>query len=203
MRLRMSLLAVVLLGLVPLAEAEVITFDFAGQLGYLEDPGGYAGGATTFSGWFSYDTEAEDAEPDPQTGMYAGFDYSIWFGDLEVSPATVDVLVVNDEQAGYMWLDRMAVTGGGRTPTDIAVNALTVGLVDGSATVFDSDALPTSLALEDFGTAVGLNVNLEFPDGSPLYANGTLTTLTPEPTSALLWVLGGLLVLRPRPCSWT
>lgn len=163
------------------AAGEVIQFEFAGDLTSLNDPGGHAGGATTFSGAFVFDTTAEDTDPSPTIGQYAGVEFNLDIGGIGIVPPTVNVTVGNNEMAGWSQIDRLVVTGTGRTPSNIDVANLAIALVDNSAGVFSSDALPTSLDLADFWAGHDLYLTATLADGSALSANGTITTLVPEP----------------------
>ncbi len=194
----LSCLVVGLLATTPI-NADVITFDFTGDLDYLEDPADHTGGATTFSGSFAYDTDAPDGDPNPEVGLYDGTEFIVRIGDVTVDAPVITINVANDEFTGFNRWDRLTVVGQGRTASDISISSMGIALIDGTMAALASDDLPRTLSLDSFWDARAFNIGLTFPDETSVYANGTLTTLTPEPAAFALLLMGSLFVSRrPR-----
>jgi hypothetical protein len=191
------------------ASAATITVSFTGTVNFVFDQ---LDSAFTLgdpvSGTFQYDSDTADTVPaDPVLGIYPGatnfeFDFGgyVATGNAPGSGVQVD----NDRMATGLFDRFIGSKTCNGTCTGADVGAFTLQnltfLLSGPATIFSSDALPTSLDLTDFSQR---SASLEFSDG----ATGpqvtalieSLTVTVPEPGALALLVLGaGLVAVRRR-----
>jgi len=188
-------IAVAALLVVGSAPAEVLTFQAQGALEYVYDPGDqldFDVGAT-WTLTYVFDTETEDTNGDPDLGSYPAMD-----GVLEVDGATLPtssptIQVTNDLPADIRDIYRVWLALPG-FPDELA----TMNLTDEDGTIFSDDSLPLAPPdLAEFESTALLIVKYG-PPGEDYLAQGVVQTLTPEPASAALLMLGGLWVLRRR-----
>ena len=206
------------------AQAAAVTYSFGGTLYHVLDlPSLSVGDA--YSGSFSYDTMAADANPDPGTGFYPNnFSITATVNGYSFSSST-SVLDCPDcggitvsDQTGAGFVDSLSVMtspldGSGFAPViGPQLNGFapfTLGLyLDGPSTIYNSDGLPPTLMLSPF---TGYQMfRFRFSNdggGGNAVADGTITYLTlvttaPVPeasTSAMLALgLGALAFVRRR-----
>jgi len=172
------------------ATAAVVTWTAAGPVTALADPTNLSGGATQWSLQVTVDTLAPDLEPgDPALGTY-GVSATLQTGTLTV-PFGAELKVYDDV------LDGIAIESSG-VPSGWDSFSCAVTLQDSTATVFAGDAVPEPPpGVNAFDqTSFGL---IGQTTGTPaIQAAGEVTTLTPEPASLALLVLGGVAVVRRR-----
>ncbi len=127
-----------------------VTYHYAGQV----DSDDADRGWISFTGSLTFDSTSLDAIADPSTAAYAAsgspFGMSVEFDDgtSDSLSASINLLVSND-LGGWDWLGALAQNAA-------ATKSLSLTLIDFSATVFASDALPLppgGLTLADFGSA--------------------------------------------------
>jgi hypothetical protein len=179
MRLLLPFLSSFLLLLVPVeSPAVLIQFEFSGVMT----------GGDPFTGRLTYDLAPTVVAPgfvwEPPYDPAIGIDITV--GDQLFSSDDADIFLIEVEQGPASDFFFTASIPGA---------PLSLYLADSSRTAFDSEDLPTSLALEDFDQAYIGQVLLGPGDVSFL-TMGTVQSLVqiPEPASGAL-VLAGLLVL--------
>ena len=149
MTLRLRLLAAcAAITLCTSAFAAPVTYSYSGQV----DSDDAERGWLSFSGSFTFSSTASDVIADPSTAAYAmasaPYGMSVVFNDgsTEVLSDSFNVLVSND-LGGWDWFGTLAQNAA-------ATTSLGFTLLDFSATVFASDALPLptgGLTLANFG----------------------------------------------------
>ena len=185
------------------ARAELITWEFAGEIDFVSDPNDRLGGAITvgmpFSGLFAFESTTPDLNPDDTSfGWYLNAVVSVsgQIGGQAFGRDPVDdggFMAVSD---GVDRLDRLVVLGP-RMRADFwsSVPTFSLDLVDLTATVFSNDTLPAvppDLALFDSATFELSSVS------DPTKLRGPLTVLVPEPATFGLFALAtALLCVRP------
>ena len=153
-----------------------------------------------FSGNYTYDPDvAVDSNPgDPKLGAYnlAG-ELAADVGDMHFAAKDIYAPVRNDYLAGSVTLDQFMILAQTLTSGSLPFNRMSITIADNTATVFSSDALPTTLDLADFPYVKRFEI---YADGveTHLYGNLTSLTLTPEPATLSLLAIGGLAALRRR-----
>jgi hypothetical protein len=141
----------------------------------------------TVRGFYGFDPAAGDSDPDNTRGLYsasceAGFDVGDYSGSA--SRTTIWVEDLSSESAGDRYravltnlVEETPISGGFLFSVDIT-------LTDPSATVYDSDALPSDPPdLADFANGGRFRIGW-IPDGSGVgYSYATITSITygPEP----------------------
>jgi hypothetical protein len=188
-------IAVVALLFVGSAPAEVLTFEAHGVVEYVYDPGDQldfdVGAAWTLT--YVFDTETEDTNGDPDLGSYPALDGVLEVAGAALPTSSPTVQVTNDLPADIQDIYRVWLALPG-FPDEL----VTMNLTDEDGTIFSDDSLPlTPPDLGEFESANLLIVRFG-PPGEDYLAEGVVQTLTPEPASAGLLVLGGLWVLRRR-----
>jgi len=199
--------AVAALGLFgPPAQGAMITFQFGGVIDVVDDPDNVLEGAVqagnTFSGSYTFDPDTPDSYPDdPEFGVYENASLTVSLGNLTlVSQANDNNLIAVTDRPSY---DRFVMGSYGFQSAGFSIHELDLSLYDSTATAFDSDALPTTppdLGAFDpqtaFDRAFFITGNR---DGGPDFVIfGTVTTLTPEPTSLMLMFFGAVVFMRVR-----
>ncbi len=197
-----------LLSLSAAARGGPVTWEFAGVVTNVRDPGNLLGGAVTigspFSGSYTFESTTPDAYPQlPDDGAYSGavsdlhgsvgaLGFTLW------TNSRADIGVYNNFPPGF---DDYAVLG-----YVIFIGQFTqfgLGMRDSSGNAFQSDALPLDpppLTLFD-STGFG---SPGFSFGDPLerfHVGGVLTQLVPEPGTVTL-LLGSLLLVSRRWHRW-
>ena len=208
------------------AQAAAVTYSFGGTLGLIVDlPSLSVGDA--FTGSFTYETTAVDANPDPAFGFYpssfsinatvGGHSFSSSTTSVADCPACGGVTVADGLDAGGATDDFFASTGRITTaehapvigPEIDGVMPFSIDIVlSGPGTLYADDALPTALALSSFNRGGFFNLGLSNNGGlSNSIARGDITFLTLNPslpvpeasTSAMLALgLGALAFARRR-----
>lgn len=167
------------------ALGDTLTFEFRGAIeereGTLPDPFHDVAVGDPFSLSYTFDTDAPDEDPDDlELGCYATLSY-------ELTAAGASQAGVSDvPHSIFLFVDTQ------RYATVFYDEGLTIaGILDFEPGTFLTDALPTTLdlsaltdALFDFGTTDG-------------FARGRITTVIPEPATALM-LMGALLAWRRR-----
>ncbi len=157
------------------------------------------------TGSYTFDPDTPDSEPaNANLGVYAAESFSIVFagGFSAVNAADAAMNITVNSEGGF-GTDYIVDVSGLATPllADLVLEQVSLFLDDEENTAIASDALPLALDLADFELAV---IALSFADPvnpSDFRAVGVeLDTLTfiPEPATAALLGLGGLVVLRRR-----
>jgi len=184
------------------AGAVPITFEFGGVVDSVSDPHSVLHGEITpessFSGSFTFDSTPPDSEPDdPELGLYESSSATshVQIGSLLITAPTgaPHTITVFDGPS-----DRLSMSNNGYEAGGFQILELGVSPLDRSATVFSSDALPTTAPepvafdLARFHLAAGPSA---FEDFDVL---GTVTYFTPEPGALVLFVTAMALVLFRR-----
>ena len=144
-------------------------------------------------GSYTFDSTTPDSDPDVTVGEYtnAVSDFSATFGgDYTVTEGANNVISVGDDAPNdaytVLLTDPVAPTVAG---LDLAV--LAIGLIDTSATVFNSDALPLTppdISGFDFDSSFSLYFNPSGLNQSVDFQMTSLTLIIPEPTALALAV---------------
>ena len=154
---------------------ETLTFEFLGNIenreGTLPAPFENVAIGDPFSLSYTFDSTTPDGNDDPTHGWYATLSY-----ELTASGASQDG--VSDIPYSIL----LFVESQRYTATFYDEGLTIVGILDFEPETFSTDALPTTLnlsrltdALFDFGTTEG-------------YARGRITTVLPEPTTAMMLI---------------
>ena len=191
------------------AQADLVTYEFTGHIAAVFDNAGLLDGSIhdgdTYSGRFTYDTDAPDALPQADFGEYylgppSGYS-PITLGNYTFAqdPSFTLVDVANQSR------DLFQVTGFATLPNNVSLAMLVVNLADPTGTAFASDVLPPTLpSLDAFSVRLGdfqLTDNRTSQQSHLFTITDTLTLVVPEPGScALVMSLGvpGLLMARRR-----
>lgn len=196
------------------AQAAVVTYDFAGAISNptsltLDIPLGMP-----FSGQFTINTAAPDILPGREwQGMYQqGFAFSVTLGGITyASPAAGRVEVINNWSGLVPTIDRYAVQVADITATAPLANAFallpdyaSIWLDDTAASVFSTDALPSSLSLSAFNRTE-FRLGFGAPGlGGFVNVLGPITSLAlhvstvPEPATGWMLLTGLPLIARMR-----
>jgi hypothetical protein len=187
--------AVVMLLVLGRASGEALTFQAQGVLDYVHDPGDQldfdVGDAWTLT--YTFDTETEDTNPDPDLGSYPAIDTVLNVGGIVLPTASPAVQVTNDLPSDIRDIYRvfMALPG---FPDELA----TMNLIDEDGTIFSDDSLPLAPPeLGEFESATLLIVKYGTPETEYL-VQGPVHVLIPEPGSAGLAVICAVLLFRRR-----
>lgn len=146
------------------AAAAIITVTFSGTIDWIDDEAANFGGFFTlgdsFSGTLVYDTGAvRDGNPDPTLGNYdfpapsapSGFSVTLHGVDFASDPAgPFSIGILDSLDPGTGQGEDSLTTGTGPITVPAPVTGVGLWLFDGTASAFDSDALPTTLDLADF-----------------------------------------------------
>ena len=132
------------------AHAMPVTYHYSGQV----DSDDADRGWLSFSGNLTFDSSSLDAIADPSTAAYATsgapFGMSVEFNDATSDSLSDHVnLLVSNNLGGWDWLGALAQNAA-------SSKSLSLTLIDFSAAVFGSDAMPLppgGLTLADFGSA--------------------------------------------------
>lgn len=151
--------SIVVLWATPSAEASLLRFGFSGQIqATIQDDGSTP--TTSYAGHFIIDTSTADSDADPNAGRYfnAVTDGTLVIGDDTYeysSPLFRDVFVFNDADTVndlfFALLDMVDADGNTVTAA--------IQLGDASQAALDSDAIPDTLALNEFDPFVIGNAN--------------------------------------------
>jgi hypothetical protein len=191
------------------AHAEIITYDFSGSVTIAPSTAyGYTiPSRTAVQGQFSYDTNsagtASGATTDYEQSLASGFTAN--FGGLDVSASSYEVTVSHDLlQPNGSYADIFGVSFASNSnpapsaPLIVGGTAESVGqltiLFLGPPTLFPGSALPSSLSESNFSSEVGFFS--QTPTGLVDVAfSVTSLQAVPEPSGALLLLIGGFLAL--------
>jgi hypothetical protein len=182
--------------------AAVVTWEFAGQITSVYDENNLLGGqvvtGTPFSGVFTFETTTPDlAADDPYVGIYGAPDY--FLGHVG------DATIVGPVDAGPL----LSVSNGSSVYPSDAFGVWLVGELleqrvfvdfgfrDDSGMAFDGDALPFDpFDITDFEHNIfRVRSDEEIP---VLVLQGEITSLVPEPGTALLLCVGAVVMLARR-----
>jgi hypothetical protein len=190
-----------------LAEATLITIEIEGVVDYVGDPDGYLEGkikpGDTITGFYTYESTIPDSNPSVIGGRYEhhtpphGIFLRVGGFDFQTDLTSVDFLVeiVNGypPDDDYFVLSRYNIPLSNGT----LVDSISWWLYDLTGSALSSDALPTTTpVLSDWQTNV-LIISGE-PRGKAFGINAHVTSAVPEPTTILLFVLGGLFLRNRR-----
>jgi hypothetical protein len=191
------------------AHAEIITYDFSGSVTIAPSPAyGYTVPAhTLLQGQFSYNTASvsttSGATSYYEQSLASGFTAN--FGSLDVSASSYEVTVSHDLlQPNGSYADVFAVSFASNSspapaaPLIVGGTAESVGVLSisflGLPTLYPNSELPTNLSVSNFSSEIGLFS--QTPTGLvDAIFSVTSVQAVPEPGSALLLFIGGLLAL--------
>lgn len=205
----MRKLVFALLLLPSVARADLVTIDFSSTatnsatlFGMPVSPG------DVLAGSFSYDTTVADFNSDPNAGFYNQSSLAFTVNGHSFAAPSYTLSIINDKnQLGTgMLVDAFGVsatTGLTMDGNPTGNGIFTIFLVDRSATVFSSDAIPASIHLSSFdNSSVFEKAELDDYNGTPKSGFFHIDTLgpnaVPEPGSLMLMGLGGLGLLVRR-----
>ena len=192
-------------------QADFIRADFTARVDSIFDSAdllmGQVAIGQTGSGFFLYDTDSADSDLSPDRGEYgptSGFQFQLggYLFQQDLQAPMGRILVVNDQDLfgdTFYW---QSMSNLDTVPGDFDLTSVSMELrqfqAEG-ADVFDGDALPSSLSLDDFSTT-NRYFSIQFEPGFQQVVNLTVTSLSvPEPggmaVSSIL-VLAGLVRLR-------
>lgn len=181
------------------ARATAITMQMGGEITYSDHP--LLTGMNVGDAWsivYTFDSNALDQSSDPDLGQYDQDSFSMTVNGQAVAveyPGMLDVRNDWGVSPGPLYDDynvyaSLSPFSGQGWP------ALRVFLEDHEAFVFSGDSLPLNpLSLGEF-ESVGLRITDVLNGGYEV--RGSVAYWTPEPAAFLLFVLGGVLVIRPR-----
>jgi hypothetical protein len=190
------MVALSLHGSSPPARGSLVTWEFGGEITRVVDNQGFFGGAvdlgTPFFVRYTFESDTPDAEAgDPTRGVYAavtelsGHIGTLPFGIAD-GPGRIGVRLQSPANASQAYgLSASAQILGAEAEVYMTLR-------DTSATAFSTDALPIlPLDLGAFDTSV---FTLD-PTEKGIVAEGTVTSLVPEPTTLALLGLGALALI--------
>ena len=182
--------------------AGFVTWEFAGEITRVDDPGGLVADlvtiGSTFSASYTFDPRTPDASPsDPEFGNYvdALVAFAGQVGDINLAGlGSYNRLTVLDnflEKLDDYRLDIDAIT----IPVFGQPGFLDVWFTDKSAMALASDLLP--VVPLDLSMYEHTEFNLRTLDFD-VVIRGTITSLTPEPSTLAFLVVGAMFVTRRR-----
>jgi len=190
-------------------QATLITIQIEGVVDRFWDEGNYLEGkikpGDIITGAYTYDTSTPDSNPIPEVADYlhhaapCGISLTVGGFDFKTDPANVDFLVeiINDSTSGGLYDAYGLISYNNLTLYNGAsVDEISWWLTDTSATVLSCTELPTTApVLDDWQSIYGLRL-----DGvkDAFHISAHVTSAVPEPATALLFGLGGGLLLRKR-----
>jgi len=183
-------------------QATIKTFQFEGTVDSVSDSTDSLQGAVqvgdTFLGFYIFETTTADQNPDPTVGDYATISpLTLDIGDLSLTSAEVgQILVFNSSFDSYL-AGSYSFTDG-----DFEIAELFFNLTDTTSQAFSSDALPT--VPPDVQLFASRSFLLVGDRNGPLNGfriSGTVTAITPEPSSFMLVVLSSMLLMGRRKSS--
>ncbi|MFQ5422434.1 MAG: PEP-CTERM sorting domain-containing protein [Phycisphaerae bacterium] len=183
----------------PAARAGLITFSFGGDLDSttVDDSANLLGGATSFTGSYTFDMTVADGVPGDST-----------VGDYDaVTSLTFNIDTVTFESVGVPTIQAISVTNDAFDSYEVSIEAtnssgdllsIAVRLKDTDATIFSTDALPPSppslmMVEENRFDLIDFSVGPNFA-----MAIGSLASLVPEPASSVLFAVCVLGLVRSR-----
>jgi len=186
-------------------QGAIITFEFSGEVTFVQDYEGILGGKVSvgdsFAGTYTFDSTMPDTWPDdPNYGRYysgaSGMTFSV--GDLElIAPGpNCAISIANRDN-----MDGFSIFAGGFASDGIQITELPLNLYDTTASVFSDDSLPlTHPNINSFDQRT-INVQGVALDNSNVRfrIEGVPISLTPEPDTILLLLLFGTLLVKHKP----
>lgn len=191
---------VLVAGVAP-AAGTVITIGFSGEINYVEDGlplSDEISAGMPFEGAYTYNTDAEDVNPDdPQGGGYLFPDYtmSTQFGALEFETTNLGIAIFI-----HSLLDRYSAGNySAFISNGIEWRSMGIVLSDRTATAFPNDLLPADAPnLDDFEYE---RIFFLQQEGNPEFSvTGEITSIyrVPEPSALALLATGVFLCARRR-----
>lgn len=173
----------------------------AGEITSIDDPGGIVGNLSIespFSATYTFDPDSPDTlSSNPWIAWYRGavVDFGGQVGDIDfLGLGSDNYIQVIDDLPVKPFLDQYVVRINELAIAGVElIGFLDVWFTDNSGTMFTSDLLPVDpfdLGGLDFAR---FEIRVPFED---LYIRGTVTSLTPEPSTLALLLVGALFVTR-------
>lgn len=202
----MAVICVLAVG-VPRAEGTLITIEIEAIVDSVEDTGNYLEGQINvydiITGTYTYESTTLDSNPSSVGGHYwhydppAGISLTVGGFEFRTDPANVEFLVeiANDSTSGGLH-DGYLLRSYNNLPLSngTLVDEISWQLTDPTASALSSDALPTTPpALDDWQSIIGLRLHGE---RGGYIIDATVTSAVPEPSTLLLFALGGLFLRR-------
>ncbi len=190
------------------AEATLITIEIEAVVDYVGDPYNYLEGkikvGDIISGFYTYGSSSPDTNPSPSVGDYehflspSGIFLTVGGLDFASDPGNVVFLIeiINDSISGGLH-DSYIVRSYSNLPLSngVTVDHISWILSDSAASALSSDGLPLyAPVLNDWQSIFGLRISADRMWG--IEATVTSAELIPEPATALLLSLGGMLLVR-------
>lgn len=193
MHLRRFLLQVVVVLLAGCAaQATLLTFKFDGTVSSVYDPKEVLQQTvrvdSPFSGTYSFDSTVSDTVSNPNSGSYATLPpFSVSLGSLSLISSNPGYINIADNHSGA---DKYTVGNSGFTYGGYRIVECFIQFVDPSMQAFSSDDLPLSPPnLSLFGSHVfSIQGNSIDSQSGSFLVQGTVTAITPEPSSLLFGV---------------
>ena len=203
--LRAVALVVLVAALPTAAFATTVTYAFSGTItGVIDNIGSIpiVGGSSTFSGLFSYDTNAAVISNTANTTSYFGSSFSATIDDsIQFSDSPPVVSVTNDHliSADNLFLGSVGAVDVLDLPSADSVQVV-FNLADSASGAFGSEDLPLLLQLSSFDSAT-FYIVASSNDAVDYRVSGTVDTLTavPEASTGLLLMMGLVLTAAVRP----
>jgi hypothetical protein len=183
-----------------------ITFEFTGQVTSIVDADSVLAGEVavghTFTGSYTFESTLPDSYPYPDPNGSRGYYASpssvmhVNIGAFDLWSGTQNLIqVVNESSIDALILSSTAFRSSG-----LDVEGMVVKVHDSSGVVFDDDSLPATLP--PFSAFSWSSFQIEgrrvVDDPVGFAINGVILTLTPEPTSFGLLIVGAVLSGKRR-----
>lgn len=177
----------------PLAPAAPITFTYTGEVTGVRDDGPYLDGSITvgtpFWGTYTFESSTPDDYPNDPRARYTfpasqALVMTLRIGSYDLLAPLDFIFVDNAQKDGYR-------VQSSPFPLGVKLADLNFSYIDLSAGVFDSDALPTEPPdISRFNNFGGFTFASVDQVGDSFAVGGEITSITPEPQTAILGILG-------------
>jgi hypothetical protein len=189
------------------AQAELIQISLTATVGLVQDPGNHLEGkitnGSTITGYYTYESATLDSNPSSTVGEYwhysspAGVSLSLGGFEFKTDSDSVNfhIGISNHNPGGGDDIYSLYSYNNIPLSNGATVNSIAWQLNDLTGSVFSSDALPVSAPILNQWQYNNLQIQGEegTPDSYFINAN---VTLVPEPSTLLLLMFGGGMLLK-------